>query len=225
MRSITKNFLFLILILNLKMMILKKMILSLCAVLILVSCNDRDDDSTNQCDVAIDASAEAKQDFDAATAANYTQTCAAYRVALQNQIQVCGDVNGTLQAIINGLGDCSNQSGNADGQITVTAGTLNIIFDELTLVKEGGILKISGQTSAANNYAIYFEVGENMQGEDIFQNFEITLISAYRPLDSNFNNNVSTNTSGTLTGTFSGVVQNNDGGQINLTNGSFNLSY
>jgi hypothetical protein len=99
------------------------------------------------------------------------------------------------------------------------------MFDEVTLNSENGVLKIFGQTSASNNYTIYFEVAENVQGDDTFQNFEITLISAYRPLASNFNNNVSTNTSGTITGTFSGVVQNNDGGQLNLTNGNFNLIY
>lgn len=206
-------------------MILKKMILGFCTILLLVACSDRDDDFTNQCDITIEASAEARQNFDSATVANYTQTCAAYRVALQNQQQACGDTYGTLQTMINDLGDCSDQSGNVDGQITVTAGTLDIEFDELTVALEDGVLKVFGQTSAANNYTIYFEVEENMQGDDTLQNFEITLISPYLPVNSNFNNNVSTNTSGTLTGSFSGVVQNNDGGQLNLTNGNFDLSY
>jgi len=206
-------------------MIIKKMILGFCAVLLFVACEIDDDSFTTQCDIAIDASAQARLDFNEATAVNYTQRCSAYRVALQNQIQACGDANGSLQALITGLGDCIDDSGNVDGQITVTAGTLNIVFDEVTLNSENGVLKIFGQTSASNNYTIYFEVAENVQGDDTFQNFEITLISAYRPLESNFNNNVSTNTSGTLTGTFSGVVQNNDGGQLNLTNGNFNLIY
>jgi len=39
--------------------------------------------------------------------------CNAYIVALQNEILLCGDANGDLQAIIDGL-DCSNNNGNFD---------------------------------------------------------------------------------------------------------------
>jgi hypothetical protein len=206
-------------------MTMKKMILSVFAVALLFACSSDDDSATNQCDLAIDATFEAKQDFDSATSVNYVQTCTAYKLALQNQIQACGDADGGLQAKIDHLGDCSDPTGNVTGEITVTAGTLNVVFDLLNVEQAGGLIKVSGETSAANNYSIYFEVEENMQGENIFQNFEIVLISTYYPLDPNFNNNVTTNTSGTLTGTFSGVVENNDGGQLNLTNGNFDLSY
>ncbi|WP_290696246.1 lipocalin family protein [Lacinutrix sp.] len=36
--------------------------------------------------------------------------CNAYKSALQNQINSCGDNNGSIQALINGLGDCSNST-------------------------------------------------------------------------------------------------------------------
>jgi hypothetical protein len=42
---------------------------------------------------------------------------------------------------------------------------------------------------------------------------------------SNFNNSVTTNSGGVLKGSFSGVVKNNDNGQIELTNGIFDLSF
>lgn len=204
---------------------MKNLILTFCAALVLVSCSSDDDNTPNQCEVAISAAIEAKQTFDVATSENFVQACTAYRVALQNQQEACGDASGSLQAIIDGLGDCTDPSGNVDGQITVTAGTLNIVFDVVNIAQEAGVLKVSGETSASNSYSIYFEVGVNAQGDDTFQNFEITLISTYYPLVGNFDNTVTTNTSGTLTGSFSGVVQNNDGGQIGLTNGNFDLSY
>jgi len=37
----------------------------------------------------------------------YPQFCNSYKIALQNEINLCGD-DGTLQNIINNLGDCSN---------------------------------------------------------------------------------------------------------------------
>lgn len=102
---------------------------------------------------------------------------------------------------------------------------MSIVFDEIRIDREGGLLKILGETSAANNYNIYFEVEENMVGNDLFQNFKINLISTYYPMVSNFNNSVTTNSGCVLTGSFSGVVINNDNGQIELTNGIFDLSF
>ena len=204
---------------------MRRLVVSIFAIFILLACSNDDDSGPTQCEIAIEASLAAKQDFDSATEENYVQACNAYKVALQNQQQACGDSNGSIQALIDGLGDCSDPSGNVEGQISVTAGTLNVVFDVLTIVDEGGLLKVSGETSAANSYSIYFEVEVGAEGDDLFQNFEIHLISTYYPMASNFNNTVTTNTSGTLTGTFSGIVENNDGGQIGLTNGNFDLSY
>ncbi|QAA80826.1 hypothetical protein EI546_03370 [Aequorivita sp. H23M31] len=210
------------------MMTIKKLILSIFVMLALFSCssNDDNDNTPSQCEIAIEAAVGAKQNYEAATVENYTQLCIAYRVALEKQQQECGDSDGSLQAIIDGLGDCSVSAGNeVEGQISVKAGTLSIVFDEIRIDREGGLLKILGETSAANNYNIYFEVEENMVGNDLFQNFKINLISSYYPMASNFNNSVTTNSGGVLTGSFSGVVINNDNGQIELTNGIFDLSF
>lgn len=204
---------------------MRRLVVSIFASFILLACSSDDDSAPSQCEIAIESTLAAKQDFDSATEENYVQACNAYKTALQNQQQACGDSDGSIQALINGLGDCSDPSGNVEGQISVTAGTLTIVFDELSIVQEGGLLKVSGETSAANSYSIYFEVEENMEGDDVFQNFEINVISTYYPVASNFNNTVTTNSGVDLTGTFSGVVENNDGGQIGLTNGSFDLSF
>lgn len=207
---------------------MKRLILSTFTVFVLFACSsdDNGDNAPNQCETATEAALIAMQDYESATEENYTQACNAYKAALENQQQACGDSDGSIQAIIDNLGDCSGSPGNqVEGQISVTAGTLNVVFDVVTIEQEGGLLKVSGETSAANNYTIYFEVEENMEGDDVFQNFEIHLISTYYPMDPNFNNTVTTNADGVLTGTFSGVVENNDGGQIGLTNGNFDLSF
>ena len=42
------------------------------------------------------------------TGAQYTDSCNAYKTALQVKKTACGDTDGAIQALINGLGDCSN---------------------------------------------------------------------------------------------------------------------
>lgn len=38
---------------------------------------------------------------------NYLETCEAYKIVLAHKISVCGDLDGSTQAIIDELGDCS----------------------------------------------------------------------------------------------------------------------
>ncbi|MEM6515725.1 MAG: hypothetical protein AAF688_06045 [Bacteroidota bacterium] len=67
------------------------------------------DDQNNSCAVAAQSVADAALNFIGANADNYEQLCTAYRIALEGQIQACGDVDGILQATVDSLGDCSEQ--------------------------------------------------------------------------------------------------------------------
>ena len=51
---------------------------------------------------------------------NYTQLCLAYQNALTDQIDACGD-DGTLQAIIDGLGNCGDENQPNDCKTATTA--------------------------------------------------------------------------------------------------------
>jgi len=95
------------------------------------------------------------------------------------------------------------------------------------VVMEDDKVKVSGTTSAANNYSIYFEVAQESTGVDVMQNFELNFISTYMPstMDSLFNNTIDSNTDTTMTGTFSGIVINGDNGQLSLTSGMINITY
>lgn len=198
----------------------------LAAALIATGCSSDDsNDPVNeetQCELAMEATAIAAVNYSNATAENHAQTCNAYKVALQNQIEACGDENGALQAIINGLGDCTAPA-EVDGTLTVTAGSMPMNFTDLNVVKQNGLVKVSG-ASATGTYTIYFEVAENATGADILQNFEIKLVSVHHPYEG-FTSNVTVNTDGTLTGTFHGIVVNDDNGMVELTSGNFNLEY
>lgn len=124
-------------------MTIKNSLLSVFAILTLVACSNDNNSDTNpsQCETAIETTIGTKQNYESATEEKYTQACNAYKTALISQQQVCGDSDGSLQALIASLGNCSISMGNeVEGQISVKAGTLSIVFDEITINQEGGIL-------------------------------------------------------------------------------------
>lgn len=57
------------------------------------------------CIEAIAATEDAQENYEAATELNMEALCNAYKSAIQYQIEVCGD-DGTLQALLDVLGDC-----------------------------------------------------------------------------------------------------------------------
>ncbi|WP_458628565.1 DUF6252 family protein [Winogradskyella sp. PC D3.3] len=62
------------------------------------------------CDIATANVVEAHSQYTTATIGNYNEKCAQYLLFLQEQIDICGDADGSVQAEIDGL-DC----GDADG--------------------------------------------------------------------------------------------------------------
>lgn len=211
---------------------MKKAILSVLTIITLFACSSDDDNANTEdnCETAASVSAEAAIEFGNATDENYTDLCAAYKTALEAQIDACGDPNGELQAMIDDLGDCTQDPGqNTQGELSVTAGTLSLDFDEVSIVVEGGLVKVTGETSASNNYNIYFEVTEGTTGTDVIQNFQIELTSVFYPYNEgtqfDFTSEITTNTEGVLVGSFYNVVTNDDGAEVNLSNGTIDLSY
>jgi hypothetical protein len=76
----------------------------------------------NDCPEATALTAAAQTAFSNAIDTNYTALCNAYQTALENQISLCGDSDGSLQILIDGLGNCIQSTGNtADGHALMTA--------------------------------------------------------------------------------------------------------
>ncbi len=188
--------------------------------------NCGDDNQPNDCEEVTTAADEAETAYNADTA--NIDLCNAYKSALQDKITACGDTDGSIQELIDGLGDCSNNN-SGQGSITVTAGTLPLEFDEITVIVENNTVKITGETSAANDYSIYFEVEEGVTGADAMQNFEISLTSVFYPstMDPPFDfiSNIETNVADYVIGTFGNIVVNADNGQLSLTSGIINVTY
>ena len=62
------------------------------------------------CDQAIENRAEAESQYVTATIGNFDGKCAQYLLYLQDQMELCGDANGSIQAAINAL-DCGDDDG------------------------------------------------------------------------------------------------------------------
>jgi len=60
------------------------------------------------CLQAIEGTEIAAEDYLNTTSVNFTINCNAYKEALLNQIDVCGDEDGSLQLLADGLEDCNN---------------------------------------------------------------------------------------------------------------------
>ena len=166
----------------------------------------------------------------AATAYNNDNTedlCNAYKTALQNQIAECGDANGSLQAIIDDLGDCTIDNV-SNGDLRVTTGTLVIDFTTQSIETDNGVITVNG-TSSSGSYSIYFQVTEGETGTDVLQNFKLTLNETeYLPSTQgveDFTSNTTVNSGNILQATFYGLVVNNDNGTLSLTQGVADLTY
>ncbi|WCO03039.1 lipocalin family protein [Psychroserpens ponticola] len=70
------------------------------------------DTNPDPCDIAMTLTSVAETAYNEDT--SDTTLCNDYRVALENEIAICGDSDGSLQLIIDELGDCTNNQTNED---------------------------------------------------------------------------------------------------------------
>lgn len=178
------------------------------------------------CEAATTGVVIAEQNFSNATEENYTDLCNIYKTFLQNKITECGDVDGSIQDIIDGLGDCTQTA--VDGTLSLVAGTLPVNFVNVNVEVVGETITVTGE-NASGSYSIYFQVTQGQTGVDIIQNFVLTLngtdyVPAFETPE-DFTSTISTNSTGILVGSFYGFVINDDNGVISLTQGIINLNY
>jgi hypothetical protein len=198
------------------------------AFLVILSFSCSSDNNTPQpnCDEIIAQTLAAQNAFNNATAANHTELCNAYKVALQNQINSCGDPSGDLQVIITDLDDCTlNPS-----KITVTVGTLVKTFEtNLTVSIAGTTRKIKAYDDAVPADFIYFELQQGAIGQDKISNFIIHLFNkdfTKFPLDEGgvWVNNITVNATTEIKGTFYGYVTSIEtGADLSLTQGKIEI--
>jgi hypothetical protein len=197
-------------------------------VILSFSCSSDNNTTQPNCDEIIAQTLAAQNAFNNATAANHTELCNAYKAALQNQINSCGDPSGDLQDIIDDLGDCILV---VTPSVTVTVGTLAKTFEtNLTVTVVGTTRKVKVYDNVNGTDFVYFEIQQGATGSNIISNFNIHLLSSdYNPTPvidgGNWMSSITTNTATKITGTFFGYVTSpTTGADLSLTQGVINVN-
>ncbi|MCA0131639.1 hypothetical protein [Winogradskyella alexanderae] len=91
-------------------------------------------DTNDECLIVAELAEQALIDFTNADDEDFNLFCQVYRDALQEQIEVCGDENGDLQATIDSLGECipENNTTACELAIAATALALEDLEDAIT---------------------------------------------------------------------------------------------
>ncbi|MBU3680846.1 MAG: hypothetical protein FGM16_02775 [Flavobacterium sp.] len=194
-------------------------------VLLSLSCSSSDN-STPSCDDLAAATDAAELAYNSS---NTTQNCNAYKTALQNEIAACSDPDGSLQAIVASLGDCSvPQNG---GVISVRVGSYVKTFEtNITITTIGANRKIKAYDDIQSSDFIEFEVQQGTTGANKVLNFNLHLITSdYNPMPvadgGNFTSNITVNSTTAINGTFYGYVTSpTTGADLELTLGQIGVN-
>jgi hypothetical protein len=121
---------------NSKLLKMKNINLIFCLVILCLSFNcssnsSDDDDDPNNCTEATQQVSTALENFTDANELNYTERCTAYKTALQNLQQQCGDESGDIQDLIDNLEDCSNDTNPSTIEALMTANLDGEQFDNM----------------------------------------------------------------------------------------------
>ncbi len=174
------------------------------------------------------SSAETTYNGVANTDAQYPTVCNDYKTALTNKITQCGDDDGSIQAIIDGLGDCSiSAPSNPTGVISTDVGTANRTFEtNMAVVTSGTTLQVSADDDIPPaGTKISFDVEQNATGTDIISNFKITIGTTVYTPGTGFTSEITLNNGTDIDGTFSGPVETASAPDLQLNNGVIDVAY
>lgn len=199
-------------------------------VLLTFACSSSSSDSAPSCDSLANATDAAQAAYLTATASNQEQKCNAYKTALQNEINGCGDASGDLQAIIDDLGDCTLST--TTGTLSMSLGSAPLVFDQITVTTTGTTRHVHGEKSNTTSYEINFDVEVGQTGANKINNFELRLFSqTFRPLipaafGNNWASNITVNSGTSVVGTFHGELANeSETSAQDLLNGVVNINF
>lgn len=181
------------------------------------------------CAAAEIATAEAQEIFNAVDPLDeeaYTSACADYSMALQTQIEACGDPDGSLLAIVQDLGDCSPPE--QDGPVRVTVAGVFTNFNTASVTINGSLLTVVA-TDIDTGDTFTFDIVLQQTGTNVMQNTELTIDGVLHTPTSGgenpFINMITINDGMMIVGTFSGTFLNPDNDQVLTTDGIIDITY
>jgi hypothetical protein len=180
------------------------------ACVVMLSCNS-DDNEPVSCEDASAAVIAAGTAYNNATAENFVELCNDYKDALENQISSCGDENGILQDMVDGL-DCTEPTTN--GLITFNLGSAPVELDVITVTTTGTTRHVHAEKSTTTTYELDFDVEVGQTGANKINNFQLRLMSqTFTPLipaafGNDWESNITVNSATSVVGTFHGELVN-----------------
>ncbi len=203
----------------------------------IVACGDADGSIQNilnglscmdpVCAAAIEATEAAFAIFDMTDIADemaYTEACGNYSLALQEQIIACGDPDGSLQTIVDDLGDCSIPEDPGPVQMTIDGEFKNFNVAEAPI--NGSTFEVTA-TDVDVNDTFEFTVVLQQTGANIIQDVVLTIDGViFEPVlsgDPQFMSEITQNDGVMIVGTFTGPMMNAAGDVITITNGIINI--
>lgn len=107
-----------------------------------------EEEPATTCEEAILNATNLASSFATATESNYIEMCNAYKTVLQQQIDLCGDDGGTLQFVLDNIGDCNPIAIGGGNETDVRAFmTANINGDQYDDMKPNSYLFFPGGVS------------------------------------------------------------------------------
>ena len=202
--------------------------IALLVVLSLACSSSSDSDSAPSCESLVEATDAAQAAYLTATPSNQVARCNAYKTALQNEINGCGDEFGDLQDQIDGL-NCTAST--TTGTLSMNLGSAPLVFDVITVTTSGTTRHIHGEKTNTT-YAIDFDVEIGQTGANKINNFELFLFSqTFTPLipaafGNNWTTNITVNSATSVVGTFRGELANaSQTSAQDLLNGVVNITF
>lgn len=200
------------------------------------SLGDCTTDTSDPCGIATANANNAEAELNAVpnTDPQYPALCDDYKNALTNQITQCGDADGSIQMIIDSLGDCTISTSIPSGLISATVGTAAVTYEtNITITPIGTTLAVSAEDDQTGS-TISFTVEQNSIGVDIITDFMIEIgtgagfalyVPTTNPMEV-FTSEITTNNATTMDGTFSGTVQSTGAGpDFEISNGIIDIMY
>ncbi len=164
-----------------------------------------------------------------ANASNYAALCNAYRDALQDQINFCGDASGALQLLLDALGSCQTSNSESYVKLVIDNAVRTFVFSPTNSDIDGNVYFNFCFENGSNSPYVYLSGNLNVYN----QTGLVTII--YRQADGTeyfnytqnfpFTSNLIQNDSDGLKGTIYGVLQDEFNNALQLPLGIININY
>lgn len=158
--------------------------------------------------------------------AEFEAICGLYSQALQTQIGVCGDPDGSLLAIVLELGDCTPPEGDGPVRLLLAGEMKNFNTADVTI--SGSLLSVIA-TDFDTGDTFTFDIVLQQTGMNVMQDIQLTesgvVHTPFMSGETPFSSVITENTGTVLVGTFTGTIITPDGEFVATSQGIIDIEF